>query len=132
MKVVKNNFQEIAAKMKIATDDIARKTAFDISASMIDSMSGSKSGRIYNVQGKRHQASAPGEPPARDTGNLARSISVTKQGNAHYIIGVGAEYAIPLEFGSGRIAARPFARPAVKKHQYAFHAALRQLQSRLK
>ena len=132
MKVVKNNLNSIAAQLARETDIIANKTTTDIKASIIESMTGQKSGKVYEVQGKKHQASAPGEAPARDTGNLINSITIDKAANAHYIINFGAEYAVRLEYGTGRIQPRPFARPAVKKHQYAFHAALRQLQSRLK
>lgn len=38
------------------------------------SMSGPRSGRIYRRGKKMHQASAPGEPPAVDTGKLKNSI----------------------------------------------------------
>ena len=37
---------------------------------------GSRSGRTYSIRGKVHIASAPGEPPAVDTGNLKNSLRV--------------------------------------------------------
>lgn len=75
---------------------------------------GTKSGRIYVRGGIRHQASAPGEAPATDTGNLVRSIRVDHQpasGRASVV--VGAEYGAELEFGTRKMAPRPFLRPAV-------------------
>lgn len=70
-----------------------------------------RSGRVYS----RHKASGPGEPPAPDTGNLIRNIqtSVDAQkltGNVNF----GTKYARPLEYGTYKMAPRPFARPAVE------------------
>ncbi len=75
-------FEEIIKRM-------ARKGASDMVAHMLDSMSGPKSGRIYRRgaikrgRGKNratvgyriHQASAPGESPARDSSNLANTMT---------------------------------------------------------
>lgn len=77
---------------------------------------GPKTGAVYGD----HQASAPGEPPASDTGNLARSITVdglTTEDSA--VITVRSPYAAALEFGTddGKIAERPFLRPAVAAHK---------------
>ncbi len=69
-----------------------------------------------------HRASAPGDPPAPDTGTLRRSAFVerTERGVR---VGVAMPYAAPLEFGTTRagtgrnvtIAPRPFMRPALAK-----------------
>lgn len=79
-----------------------------------------------------NRASAPGDPPAPDTGQLQRSITHEVQGDS-VRIGSPLEYAEPLEFGSlprgggtnkkagrgelgslvGGIAPRPFIRPGV-------------------
>lgn len=37
--------------------------------------SGSRSGRVYFIRGRSHQASAPGEPPASLTGRLENSFN---------------------------------------------------------
>lgn len=74
-----------------------------------------KSGRIYNRRGKKHQASAPGEPPASDTGKLVKSIRVDTAGLFLLHISVRAEapYFAHLEYGTQHMAARPFARVAL-------------------
>lgn len=82
-----------------------------------------KSGKIYTRRGVKHQASAPGEKPANDTGNLAKSITTSfDPANLTGTINVGAEYGARLEYGfvgqdsAGRTidqAPRPFARPAL-------------------
>lgn len=78
---------------------------------------GPKTGRIY-MKGKKgnipHQASAPGEAPATDTGNLARNINAIHIGTAHYRVVSSAEYA-NIEFGRRRVAPRPYMRPAAQK-----------------
>jgi len=77
-----------------------------------------KTGRIYNINGKRHQASAPGEAPANLTGKLARSVGSSISGYDTLVIGERghiAPYAKYLEYGSpeGKILKRPHLRPAV-------------------
>jgi hypothetical protein len=85
------------------------------------SMAEAKRGRSYKVSktGKPHQASAPGEAPAIDTGALVNSIVVAgAMGDKYkrYVL-TNQEYAQHLEFGTpgGKIAPRPFMRPAVLK-----------------
>jgi len=73
-----------------------------------------KTGRIYRRRGVTHQASAPGEPPASDTGRLVQSQRTEYDqseltGTAIWSAG-HAEY---LEHGTSKMAPRPFARPAL-------------------
>ena len=75
------------------------------------------SGRYYIINDKLHQASAPGEPPADLTGNLADSVNYTMRGSDTLIIGDRADmapYGKWLEgFVPNRIAPRPHLLPAV-------------------
>ena len=68
----------------------------------------------------KHRASAPGEAPAIDTGNLVNSINTTLDNSdkkkVFAIVYTGVEYAPWLEFGTGRISPRPFFRPAVDEN----------------
>lgn len=72
--------------------------------------SGGRSGAVYPYG----RASAPGEAPANVTGGLAASI---KTGKGRYFLqwDVYTQHpaALIFEYGSKRIAARPFIRPAV-------------------
>lgn len=72
-------------------------------------------GRVYG----RHRASAPGSPPAPDTGTLRNSIYVQIQsaGPIRKVIKVGTRvpYATFLEYGTSKMRPRPFMRPAVAR-----------------
>lgn len=70
---------------------------------------GAKTGRIYRKTNpnRTHQASAPGQPPASDTGTLANSIGVERLPDRAEISAV-TPYALPLEWGTRRMAPRPF------------------------
>lgn len=71
-------------------------------------------GRVYQRRGVTHQASAPGEPPASDTGTLAQSGEVRpKPSELVATVNWSTDYAASLEYGSQRIEPRPFARPAL-------------------
>jgi len=60
------------------------------------------------------QSPAPaGEPPGVVTGNLTGSLKVVPIRQALWEMRVGATYGPFLEFGTPRMAARPFLRPAV-------------------
>lgn len=73
-----------------------------------------KTGRIYRRRGVTHQASAPGEPPATDTGRLVQSGRVdTNAAEISGTISWSTDYAPHLEFGTGKMAPRPYARPAL-------------------
>ena|SRR3990167_8198414 len=72
-----------------------------------------KTGRVYTRWGVSHQASAPGEPPASDLGQLVNSIRTSYEPQDLIgIVHVGAKHGEYLEFGTARMAPRPFARPA--------------------
>lgn len=65
------------------------------------------------VSGKKHIASAPGEPPNQDTGHLAGNIEARHtQSDLVVEVASEAEYSAPLEFGTSRMAPRPFMQPA--------------------
>jgi len=77
-----------------------------------------KSGRIYRSKhrkGALHQASAPGQFPAADSGRLHQSITNVDASSGDVIrrdIGANAPYATALELGTSKMAPRPFMQPA--------------------
>ena len=72
-----------------------------------------KTGRWYNYNGRRYQASAPGESPANRTGKLAGSGGYRVNGYYDVTIYEKAEYSAFLEYGTRKMAARPHLSRAV-------------------
>jgi hypothetical protein len=85
-------------------------------------------GRPYPRGSKVHIASAPGDPPAPDTGRLRASSTheVVRQGDAVIArVSDNTQYALALELGTDKIAARPALRPLLPKFVDAVMAILR-------
>ena len=148
-----SNFAAIGEQMAREIDEVCNSTALDIQArAQLAIMNPPKSGRIYELgeqqisfktakgkevsftarkgqASKLHQASAPNEAPATDTGNLAGSAYTKKTGDADYETGFTAEYAAHLEFGAPKaaIAPRPYLRPAVAAVKEQFLSAIRRI-----
>ena len=78
--------------------------------------SGPKSGRTYEKYNPRrtHKASAPGQAPASDTGNLVSQIMSVADGK-DTLVESRAEYSKFLEFGTSKMLPRPFLFPASEK-----------------
>lgn len=91
-----------------------RALAVEAQAKVNLSMPGS--GRIYRRRGIPHQASAPGEPPAPDTGLLRASVHHTVGSDGDGLladIGSSQNVAMWTELGTRRMAPRPWLRPAL-------------------
>lgn len=77
-------------------------------------LEGSRTGHTYTFRSVTHQASAPGEPPAVDTGNLKNSLRVLEVTDDYASFGTSADCAAYLEFGTRHMGARPYLRPAAE------------------
>jgi len=129
VKIVKNNFKAVADSLSgnnlsraVRAGALVMETAVKIS------MSGkSHSGIKYG----KHQASAPGETPAVDTGILVNSINTwdisASDTEAWAGCGTGVEYAEPLEFGTSKMQPRPFMRPGFDNNVDKIEAVIRKL-----
>ena len=82
-----------------------------------DIQTGVKSGRIYEKYNPRrtHRASAPGQSPASDTGNLVRNIAVKMESRDQVAVVSSAPYSQFLEFGTSKMLPRPFLFPATQR-----------------
>lgn len=83
-----------------------------------------KTGRIYpskHRKGAMHQASAPGQFPAADSGRLHQSITTaTVQNDDRAVVvetGANAPYAMALEFGTSKMEPRPFMTPSFQQNE---------------
>lgn len=68
-----------------------------------------------SASGPDHVPSAPGEPPNADTGRLDGHITTVRRSELAVDVISAAPYAADLEFGTSRMAARPYLRPATAK-----------------
>lgn len=70
-----------------------------------------------SVSGKNHVPSAPGQPPNADTRFLDTNIETEIKANSPPTVHVTskAPYSAALEFGTSKMAERPFMRPAAAK-----------------
>jgi len=86
----------------------------------LETLSGSRSGRVYRIPGtkKTYQASAPGEAPAQQLGDLRKSVTGGLEKEGRRIIGyvgTGLPKGPMLEYGTSKMAARPWLRISFEK-----------------
>lgn len=72
-----------------------------------------------SVSGAGHVPSLPGQPPNRDTGHLDTNIETTVEAQNPPTVHVTshAEYSAALEYGTSKMAERPFLRTATEKNR---------------
>ena len=70
-----------------------------------------------SISGKNHVPSLPGQPPNADTRFLDGNIETEIGGPTLVTITSKAPYSAALEYGTSKMAARPFMRPATEKHR---------------
>lgn len=119
-----NRFPSLPAAATRRASQVVRKTALEIEAEAKASMARVKHGEVYGG----HQASAPGEAPAIDTTALANSITPTFSADGlTAVIGSNSDHAVITEYGTARMAPRPWLTPAAEGQRKAFVAAMKQV-----
>lgn len=78
------------------------------------------------VTGKGHVASLPGEPPNQNWGTLGGNIEVNQVAPLRVEVSSDASYARALEYGTSKMAPRPYMAPAVAKKKAEAVALVRQ------
>ena len=63
----------------------------------------------------KHVPSKPGDPPNDDTGLLADNIETVQPAPLRVEVSSNAPYAAALEFGTSKMAERPYMRPAAAR-----------------
>lgn len=112
--------------------EIVAETLDEIETDLKVNMAAPKTGLQYPRGARWHQASAPGEAPAIDYGNLVNSIQKEQDG-ARGLIYSNSEYAAPLEYGSPArgLAPRPAWIPAAERARKGFESKWADLESKL-
>lgn len=130
VRLTTNRFGEIARRLPSVVSRICEDSAKAIETDVKAGMAESKAGRVY----EGHQASAPGEMPAVDTGALVNSIQTEQDGATKWVVYTNMEYAPHLEYGApaAGIAPRPFFTPAAERERENFIRALGDLEDRLR
>lgn len=101
----RHSAMEVAKRLYKAGQDIELDAEFSITAG--------------SVSGKGHVPSKPGEPPNADTRHLDTNIETKLVDTYRPSVTVTshAEYSAALEYGTEKMAARPFMRPALEKNK---------------
>jgi hypothetical protein len=121
----RNDFVRIGHEIQAEVDAAVERSAYNIHSRAVEKiMSPPKTGEIYVRRGVPHRASAPGEAPAQDTGNLAADSGVRRLGLAHFAVWFAAAYAAALELGTALIDERPYLRPSVYEEIEILKAAV--------
>lgn len=98
------------------------KVRSDIQESMAKTERDMSKTYFTNNKTKAHHPSLPGNPPAPDTGNLRNSIRYEVHSEGSEIYGVvgstqkDPDYAVFTEYGTNKMAPRPWLRPAMQKN----------------
>lgn len=100
---IENRTPELFQKLQSGIERFVKTGAEYVRDHLRTSMAGPKHGKRYGT----HIASAPGESPAVDSGNLTGSIDIVQANTLEAKIGTPVEYAPYLEEGTSRMAARP-------------------------
>ncbi len=124
--------QKLSADAERHVSDAVNATGVELRGDIVKRYQRSAAtGRVYQKSNPKrtHQASAPGEAPATDTGRLASSVVFSRAGRLAAEVETEVAYGAMLEFGTQNIAMRPAWRPAVEamqpKFQKRLEAALR-------
>ena len=129
LRVNRWNYPELNQKTEDVLRAVVGRHAMRIAADIRKSFKAPKSGRVYYYQGRRIQASAPGEPPAIRSGRLYANVDpVFSDSGMQARInpqGQGVFYAAWLETGTSRMEARPYITPAFNRRREAFLTEVR-------
>ena len=128
---LQRQLRRLSDDLREEAGNVVKAVGIEMRADIVKSLDhGPASGRTYThyfytnkngklVQGRKrakpHTASAPGQPPMSDTGYLANRITFDRLGDLTAVVGTKVDYALHLEYGTERMAARPFFRPAVER-----------------
>jgi len=127
--------KKVSGRLKIAVDDTVKKVNREAASrgmravnairnAELEVLRGKRSGRVYRKPHTKshYTASAPGEPPARRTGNLRLNWNGTVESSSTgsglrvtAVLESQERYSTYLENGTRRMAPRPFKQPISEK-----------------
>ena len=135
LKKVLSQMDKLEKDMEIPFQQIVKGGAQLIRTEAIKSIqTGAKSGVMYQKYNPRreHRASAPGQSPASDTGNLVSKIIVKQKSADVTNVESNANYSAFLEYGTSKMQPRPFMFPAFEKSKNPIiNAVLNRVKSKI-
>ena len=118
LKALTAQLQKVSKGGPQVVADVINELAFDTQSEAVKGIQqGPASGRTYTRGSITHTASAPGEYPMSDTGRLSASVDI-QLATAQRLtgkVGTGVAYGPMLEFGTSRMASRPWLLPSFEK-----------------
>ena len=129
-----NKSRKVMDKYESQVERIIVKGANDVRNTAVKSINTHQSSGVtyekYNPR-RTHTASTAGNPPNTDTGYLARNIHIVVDGDKHGAsVESRADYSEALEFGTSKMAARPFMQPALEENRRNIISMYAQLKAR--
>ena len=112
------DLKRLGAISEDAVVDTINDLAMDTHSNAVQGIQrGPASGRTYTRGNVTHRASAAGEYPMSDTGRLASNVefTVASKANPQAEVGTNIIYGPFLEFGTSKMAARPWLMPSFIK-----------------
>lgn len=121
-EILQRNASHVPDALEKAIKSCCKKVQDDIWVSMAKTQVDSSKSYYKNNARIAHHPSLPGHPPAVDTGNLRESINYEVHNEKKEVYGIvgstqkDPDYAVWMEYGTSRIAPRPWLSPAMQKN----------------
>ena len=112
---------EYKRRVQVAGDEAMN----ELQAAAVETLSQPGHGRTYKRGEIVHRASAPGEPPAPDTGTARRTVGWIRAGALRWRFGTGSIVLLWLERGTRFILPRPWIFPSLRRALPKMRAAIR-------
>jgi hypothetical protein len=124
LQALLKQLRDVGLASETATLEVITDIVTDTHALAVAGIQGGpKTGRVYG----NHQASAPGQYPASDTGRLAAGVRMVIPTEATMTgqVGTNVVYGPMLEFGTSKMAARPWLLPSFERAKIGVERELR-------
>jgi HK97 gp10 family phage protein len=121
-KEIKSRASNINSNLEKAIGLCCKKVKDDIQYSMAHTQRDTTKTYFTNSKSVGHHPSLPNNPPAPDTGNLRDSINYEIKNSDKTVYGLigstqkNPDYAVYTEYGTSKMAPRPWLRPAMQRN----------------
>ena len=134
MSRFEGNADDVRRKIRAGVRRNMREALLLYQRGLQQTLTGQRSGERYRVPftgefgvpgtGRYYTASAPGEAPARRTGDLHGSIDQRLESDTHGVAGTDKQYGLYLDRGTRNMRPRPWIRPGFYRVEREIIAAM--------